>query len=104
MDFDATPGPLDRASRASVLVEGHAFVLERRMHRRQLVDRSAEAAQHGCHLFRADLDRPLLQHLAFGIGGRRRDTESDRCQVFLVGIEHRTGELGALPQEDQQQA
>ena len=104
MDLDAPPGALDRAPGAGVLVEGNAVVLEGRVHRRQLLDRAAEAPERGGHLLGADVHRPFFEHRAFGVGGAGGHAELHGAEIFLVGLEHRPGELGRLAHEDQQQA
>src|SRR5204863_7150464 len=54
---------------ARELVERYAVALQRRIHRRHLVDGATEALEHDGHLGCAGVYRAHLQHLALGVAG-----------------------------------
>src|SRR5919198_1568999 len=56
-------GALYAAAFARQLVQGYAVALQRRMHRRHLVDRPAEARERRFHVGRGGADRARLKHL-----------------------------------------
>ena len=89
-------GALDARSPARKLVEWHAGALERRMHRRHLVDRAAEALEHGGDIVGARRHRPFFQHGALGVARARAAAELERRHIFLVRVEQRSGKLGRL--------
>src|SRR5262249_30768987 len=101
-NLHATRSALHRAALARELVERYAVALQRRMHRRYLVDRAAEALEHRRQLARAGIHRTHLQHLALGVAGTRAAAQRERREIFLVGIEQWTGELGRLAEEQHQ--
>src|SRR5437588_876756 len=95
---------LDALAAPRELVERNAASLERRMHRRHLLYRSAKTLQDREDLRLGNLYRLGFQHLALGVGGGGTLAELDRGEVFLVGVEQRAGELGGLSEKNQQQA
>jgi hypothetical protein len=95
VDLDAGTG---------IFVEWAPLVLERRMHRRDLLDLAAEARQHGVEFAAADGDGLCRHHLTLGIARRRDDTQLHYGTIGLVGVEQVGGELGGFAETERQQA
>src|SRR5437868_1153090 len=103
-DLHRATRALDALALARELVERHAVALQRRMHRRHLLDGAAKAAEDRLELGRRHLDRALLEHAALGVAGARAAAELERREVLLVGVEKRPGELGRLAEKHDEQA
>src|SRR5690606_18772366 len=104
---DAPRWPLEDLPGARILVERLAVALERRMHRRYLVDLADEPLDdlHAArHVDAGDTVTPVGTDLALGVAGRGREPEPDLGQVGLVGVEQAGGKLGRLAEEQGQQA
>src|SRR3989441_2473422 len=87
------------------LVEPPPFVMNRRVHRRHLLDPADERAT-GLREGRGReiSDRGLRQHAAAHVVGVRRQSEADRREVLLVLVDEIGRELRRLPDEDRQHA
>ena len=94
LDFDALPGqPVQRLAAA----------LERRMHRRHLLEASSEAGQNRREGRLRHRDRSTVGELALGVPGGRGRSQHEPRLVALVGVQKVRRELGRLPERQRQQ-
>ena len=89
---------------ADVFVERLALVLERAVHRRELLDLAAKSGQHGIDFGLSDLDRMFGGDLAFGIAGGGGLTQAQQGAIGFVGIQQGIGKFGGFAEADRQQA
>ena len=89
----------DGLARARQLVERLAFVLQRRIHRRHLLDLAAELLERSREACAIHVHRAPLQHPAFGVARVRQRAEPHLRAVFLDGIEAELGELGGFAKQ-----
>ena len=73
-------------------------MLERRIHRRDLLDVTGEARQYRFHVGLADLAWLHLQYLALGIAGGGGHAQACLGDIGLVGIEQVLGKFRRLAQ------
>ena len=89
---------------ARQLVQRLAIALDRRVHRRRLLDHTGEAPQRGLHLFLVQQpDRAGGENLALGVTGRSGYAQPAGKAVCLVGIQQQPRQLGSFAQTDGQQ-
>jgi hypothetical protein len=102
---DRTRLTLDDHALVSQLVQALPLHLDRREHRRHLLDLTSETCQGRLDarlVEQPDLAR--LDNLAFGVAGGGRHSEPERRLVALVRVEEITGNLGRLTEADRQEA
>ena len=105
VDRHAARLALDLDAGARVFVERLAVALERRVHRRHLLDRADESRAGALQRCAVDGDVGHgPDHLAFAVAGRRRHAELQGREVALVGVEARLRELGRRAEAQRQQA
>ena len=79
---------LDLDAGARVFVQRLAVVLQRRVHRRHLVDRAGEARRRPRQARRGRRRLGAVRtHVAFGVAGGRRHAQAQRRAGSLVGVE-----------------
>src|SRR5690606_17672821 len=84
------------------LVQRLAVMLERRVHRRHLLDITGKARQYRLDLSQGDLAGTHLQHLALGVTGSGGHAQTRLGNIGLVRIQQILGELGGLPKTQRQ--
>src|SRR5262245_1820160 len=93
--------PLHVQTRARQLVQTTALVLERRMHRRNLVNGPVEFLQHAQECFAVERRYGRLRDdFPVGIARIRLDSEATRDDVALVGVEQEGGDLGRFAETE----
>ena len=92
------------ATLARQLVESFALVLERRVHRRNLLNLAPKTLQRPFDIGSGDIrDRASLDDLALGIAGGGGFAQLDAHPVTLVRVEQKGGDLGGRTEADRQQ-
>ncbi|MNS87597.1 hypothetical protein D3C72_1215450 [compost metagenome] len=71
----------------SILIEFLALVLQRRIHRRHLLDIAAEAVQRRIELRLGEVHRTFLHNLAVGVRSIGALTQSSNNAIAFVGVE-----------------
>ncbi|MNM98422.1 hypothetical protein D3C81_1109530 [compost metagenome] len=86
------------------LVQRLAIALERRVHRRYLLDWPPKARQQRLQLFPTNGHFTLLEHLTLGIAGGGGDAQVHDRGIAFLGIQQVLGELGRLAEAQRQHA
>src|SRR5438067_11205603 len=74
------------------------------MHRRHLVDRAAEALEHGGQIRGTRVYWAHLEHLPLGVARARAAAELECRKVFFVRVQQRSGKFGRLAEKQHEQA
>ncbi len=105
IDLDAPRLAHDFLAGAGKLVERLAALLDRGEHRGHLQGLAEETAHRRLHLRdRERRHRCPLDHLPFGIAGRRAGTQGDRETIDLAPLEDLARHFGRLAETDRQHA
>ena len=102
--MDGTGRTFDLDAGAGVFVQRLAVLLQRRVHRRKLVDGAGETRAGGCQHGLVHLHRTLKHDVAFAVAADRGLAELQRGRVGLVRVEADLRELGGSTEADRQQA
>ena len=95
---------VDLLARARELVQPLAADLDRRHHRRDLVDVADEQLRGGLDLLTRHRHRAAVEHLTGGVERARGDAEHDLAPVLLVGLLQEPQQPGDAAEADEEHA